>query len=191
MVTRIPLPENCSGARFDGAEVDQIMLHFCSTVVEHPQDPFNIDNLIALFNTLGVSSHYLIARNGAVIQFVEEDRKAYHAGKGALPWQHESRTDKMNDHSIGIEMLAIGTQEEMAHYMTAEQYDALPKHWIGYTDAQYKALNHLIGNIRNRWPLISLDRQHIVGHDDYAAGRKVDPGKLFDWSRIGLAPLVA
>jgi len=74
--------------------------------------------------------------------------------------------------------------------MSQAQYDTFKsKHpeWVGFSDAQYAALNRLIDEIRARHPAILHDRFHIIGHEEWAArARRTDPGELFDWTRIGL-----
>jgi N-acetyl-anhydromuramyl-L-alanine amidase AmpD len=74
--------------------------------------------------------------------------------------------------------------------MNAGQYGAFKtRHpdWIGFSDAQYTALNRLIDEIRARNPAIAHDRFHIIGHEEWAGrARRTDPGELFDWKRIGL-----
>lgn len=57
--------------------------------------------------------------------------------------------------------------------------------FIGYTDAQYNALNKLLENISIKYPKVKENRDHVVGHDEYAPERKTDPGELFDWERLG------
>jgi N-acetyl-anhydromuramyl-L-alanine amidase AmpD/lysophospholipase L1-like esterase len=184
-----PLPADCWSARPAGAEVDTIMLHFCSDVLQNPDNPYQIDRIVEIFSQYKVSSHYLIDRDGTVYRFVDETAKAWHAGTGELPFD-PPRKDVLNNHSIGIEMFAIGSQNDMKIFGIDEQrYNDLktshPEH-IGFTDAQYAALNALIDDIMTRWPLIKRDRRHIVGHSDYSTGRKTDPGELFDWGRLGL-----
>jgi LysM repeat protein len=44
-----------------------------------------------------------------------------------------------------------------------------------------------LNEILKRHPTIQRNRKHIVGHNEYAPGRKKDPGKLFDWSRINIS----
>ena len=70
---------------------------------------------------------------------------------------------------------------------TKELYARLRPSDIGYTDKQYESLRSLLKLITNRHPQIKMDRKHIIGHDEYAPGRKTDPGSLFDWTRIGLS----
>jgi N-acetyl-anhydromuramyl-L-alanine amidase AmpD len=182
------LTDTVSRDRMATAPLDVVMLHFCSDVLENPHDPFNVGRIVEIFTSYTVSAHYLIGRDGTVFRFVPEDRVAFHAGRGNLSWAPERR-NRLNDWSIGIEMLSIGSAKDMALFMSPEKYAAYAeKHpdWIGYTDAQYQALQSLLKSIRSRHPAIRFDRKHIIGHDEYAGARRTDPGELFDWKRIGL-----
>jgi len=106
---------------------------------------------------LRVSSHLLIRRDGAVVQYVPLHRRAWHAG--ASSWQGRERC---NDFSIGIEV------EGSDH----ETYDS----------TQYAMLARVITLLCRSYPTLSLDR--VVGHSDIAPGRKTDPGPAFDWPRL-------
>ena len=135
-----------------------------------------------------MSAHYLIDRQGDVFHLVDEKRAAYHAGRGTAP-TGPPRTNQMNDYSIGIEMLAVGSPRDMAIFMKPERYEDFVKmspEAIGFTDAQYASLNALLRDIRRRNPAITNDRTHIIGHEEYAPARRTDPGDTFDWTRIGL-----
>jgi AmpD protein len=103
---------------------------------------------------LKVSAHFLIRRDGALIQFVSCAERAWHAGASA--WNGRPRC---NDFSIGIEL--EGTDD------------------IVYTARQYAMLARLVRALRRRYPI-----EDIVGHSDVAAGRKTDPGGAFDWARF-------
>ena len=174
-----------SKPRPEDAVVDVIMLHFSSAVVLHPERPYDAMEIIDLFKHYTVSSHYLIDRDGTIYRLVPESEQAFHAGKGEMPWGGK-RKNVLNATSIGIELLAIGSKDDMRIFLTPEQYDQVPEEFIGYTDAQYEALNALLADIESRWPAIRHDRRHILGHEEYAPGRRTDPGELFDWRRIGL-----
>ncbi|MRD72634.1 1,6-anhydro-N-acetylmuramyl-L-alanine amidase AmpD [Rhodocyclus tenuis] len=134
-----------------------------------PPDEFGGDDILRLFtNTLDpaahpyfagiahlrVSSHFLIRRDGELIQFVATTRRAWHAG--VSNWQGRSRC---NDFSLGIEL---------------EGGDAHP-----FTDAQYAALRPLLRALAERHPV-----QALAGHSDIAPGRKTDPGPYFEWPRL-------
>jgi N-acetyl-anhydromuramyl-L-alanine amidase AmpD len=169
--------------------VDHIMLHFCSDVIAHPDHPYDIDRQIEIFQHASASANYLIARDGTVYCLVPEDRVAWHAGNGRLPWDPALKS--MNQKAIGIEMFAIGSPADMKLFgISQAQYDSFKnKHpdWVGFSNAQYTALNQLLDEIRARHPAIRPDRFHIIGHEEWAGrARRTDPGQLFDWTRIGL-----
>jgi N-acetyl-anhydromuramyl-L-alanine amidase AmpD len=170
--------------------VTHVVLHFMSNVAQNQDDPYDVDAVRRIFVDFKLSAHYLIARDGLVVKLVEEDRVAWHAGRGFLDDFPEYR-NRLNNHSIGIEFLAIGSRDEMVpKYMGRSAYDRLAPGLIGYTEDQYIAVNELLAEIYDRHPNIERDRRHIIGHDEYAGPRqrpsdpKVDPGSLFDWERI-------
>ncbi len=100
-----------------------------------------------------VSSHFLVRRDGGIIQFVACRCRAWHAG--VSEWQGRNRC---NDFSIGIEL---------------EGSD-----FVAFDEPQYLALARLTRHLKRRYPIRS-----IVGHCDIAPLRKTDPGPFFDWNR--------
>jgi N-acetyl-anhydromuramoyl-L-alanine amidase len=105
---------------------------------------------------LRVSAHFLVRRDGEIVQFVPVSQRAWHAGRS---WC-EGR-DRVNDFSIGIEL---------------EGCDDEP-----FAPPQYDALVRLTRELMQRYPGIRKDR--IYAHSDVAPGRKTDPGPFFDWKR--------
>jgi len=103
---------------------------------------------------LQVSSHFLIRRDGELLQFVDTDARAWHAG--ASCWRGRAQC---NDDSVGIELEGL----------EGELFEA----------AQYTRLAGLCEAIRRRYPI-----SHIAGHEHIAPGRKLDPGPGFDWLRL-------
>ena len=103
---------------------------------------------------LRVSAHFLIMRDGRLIQFVPCDRRAWHAGVSS--WHQR---ENCNDFSIGIEL---------------EGCDDQP-----FEDTQYDVLRHLVAVLKHHYPITD-----VVGHADIAPGRKTDPGPFFDWQRL-------
>ena len=182
-------PDRRSAPR-GGRDVTHVVLHFMSNVVQNQIAPYDIDQVRRIFVDYKLSSHYIIDRDGMVVKLVEEDRIAWHAGRGFLDEFPDYR-NRLNNYSIGIEFLAIGSRDEMApRYISRLAYDRLDPNLIGYTEDQYTAVNELLAEIFTRHPGIKRDRRHVVGHDEYAGPEqrpddpKVDPGSLFDWSRI-------
>jgi AmpD protein len=103
---------------------------------------------------LRVSAHFLVRRDGALVQFVPCAKRAWHAGVSA--WRGRERC---NDFSIGIEV--EGTDESP------------------FEPIQYASLAALTRALRSAYPIAD-----IVGHSDVAPGRKTDPGAHFDWGRF-------
>lgn len=179
------LSDRCSRNRSSDASITHVMLHFCSNAAITPENPYNLKDILNIFETYKVSAHYIIDREGVIHHLVNENRTAHHAGKGTL--SHEAhRHNDLNGRSIGIEMMAIGTQTEMSKFISTSSYSKINKKDIGFTEAQYKSLDRLLKDIESRHTDISHDRKHIVGHDEYAPSRRSDPGSLFDWKKIGL-----
>jgi len=107
-----------------------------------------------------VSSHYLVEEDGTIFQLVDEDKRAWHAGRGQ--WQE---CNDVNSGSIGIEIVN-------------------PGHEFGYRafpDIQIDAVITLCRDILTRHD-IRPDR--IIAHSDMAPDRKEDPGELFPWDRL-------
>lgn len=159
-----------------------IVLHFSSSALNKPQDPYQVDDVYNVLRDYGVSAHYIIDRKGVIHQLVYEDRVAYHAGEGIIKGYPEYEKG-LNHYSIGIELLAIGTQEEMLPIIGEANFNQVDPSLLGYTEAQYMTLNTLIDDIIIRNPGVQKDRQNIVGHDEYT-DRKTDPGSLFEWNKI-------
>jgi len=163
-------------------EITHIVIHFISNVIANPANPYVIEDIASIFRTYGVSAHYIIDRDGTIHLAVPEDRVAFHAGAGSLA-DFPAYENNLNQHSIGIELLGMGTQEEMSLYLTAYEFQSLDPSFIGFTEAQYDALNWLLNGILARHPGIQPNRTHIIGHSEYSPG-KVDPGMLFEWERL-------
>ena len=104
----------------------------------------------------GTSSHYVISRDGKVVQMVNDYLRAQHAGLGK--WG--SVTD-MNSCSIGIEMDNNGVTDP-------------------WTDAQINSLCALLNTLKKKY---SIPTANFIGHADYAPGRKNDP-KNFPWKKL-------
>jgi len=153
--------------RPDGIDTSLIVIHAISL----PPSQFDSDAIERFFTnsldpaahpyfteiaSMKVSAHFLIRRNGELLQFVSCQKRAWHAG--VSQWNGRERC---NDFSIGIEL---------------EGCDDLP-----FEDAQYLRLTPLLESLSARYPIAA-----VVGHSDIAPLRKTDPGPFFDWDRLGL-----
>lgn len=160
---------------------EYVMLHFTSAVVISRDDPYNMETVRGIFEDSGISIHYIIDRDGSIYCYMPETRAAWHAGKGTFA-DDERLTNAMNKYSIGIEMVAIGSENDMSQYLTKDEYAALDPSLIGFTEAQYESLVPLVKDICER-NAIPFDREHVIGHEEYKP-QKCDPGELFDWGRL-------
>ena len=152
-------------ARPEGSPIDLIVIHGISLPPGEFGGPW-IDHLFtnslpadrhpyfAEIKGLRVSSHLVIARGGALTQYVSFNDRAWHAGRSSYQGRSEC-----NDYSIGVEL---------------EGADAVP-----YEPAQYEVLAKTIAALCAAYP--SLSPQRVAGHSDVAPGRKTDPGAAFDW----------
>ena len=160
-----PQPSPNFDARPEGAEISLIVIHNISL----PPNEFGGESITDLFlnrldpqahpyfatiHTLEVSSHFLIQRDGQLIQYVSCNDRAWHAG--ASNWRGVSRC---NDFAIGIEL---------------EGADGVP-----FTQAQYQQLTALTEVLRQKYTHINS----IAGHSEIAPARKTDPGAGFEWAR--------
>ena len=161
--------------------VEYVMIHFSSNVVINIKNPYSLNGVRNIFENNYVSTNYIIDRDGTIHCWIPEQRVAWHAGKGSLNG-NEKYENKMNLYSIGIELLAIGSKNDMKQYLSSKQYDSIPSGLAGYTEAQYKSLIALLKDITVRWN-IQPDKAHILGHEEYNTS-KSDPGELFDWNRV-------
>lgn len=153
-------------------EVSLVVLHAISL----PPGQFGGDTIEALFTnrlapndhpffasiaSLRVSAHFLIRREGECVQFVDTQRRAWHAGRSR--WWDARQGEKrqaLNDFSLGIEL---------------EGDDATP-----FTKSQYTTLAQLVTWLMARSP--ALDPTRITSHAHVAPLRKTDPGPAFDWA---------
>jgi len=104
-----------------------------------------------------VSSHYLIKRNGEIINLVPDLFEAWHAGVSS--WKNFK---SLNKNSIGIEITNPGHQHG---------YKKFPKKQIF---SLQKLLNILVKKFK-------IKKKYILGHSDISPGRKKDPGEKFPW----------
>lgn len=112
---------------------------------------YQLDPYFEQLRPLRVSAHFLIRRDGSLLQFVSTRDRAWHAGISSFCGR-----ERCNDFSIGIEL---------------EGSDFVP-----FEAAQYDALLALTLALRRRHRLTD-----IAGHEHIAPGRKTDPGPFFDW----------
>ncbi|HEY6962651.1 MAG TPA: N-acetylmuramoyl-L-alanine amidase [Gaiellaceae bacterium] len=146
-----------------GANFTPVVNRKITTIVIHATEGGSlIGNVSWLTNDKAeASSHYVIDRDGTIVQVVPLHDIAWHSG---------NRT--VNDHSVGIEHLG-------------DTYDP-----TGFTPAEYRSSAQLVAWLVRRYD-IPVDRQHIIGHsqvpDPFHPGlfggsdHHTDPGPYWKW----------
>ena len=160
-----PIASPNFGPRPPGVAIDLVVLHSISL----PPGEYGGEAIERLFTNrldwdahpyyaqirgLQVSSHFVIRRDGELLQFVSCDERAWHAGRS-----HFQGRDNCNDFSIGVELEGL-------------EGDA-------FEPAQYERLVRLLNAIASHYPV-----RHVAGHEHVAPGRKIDPGPGFDWALL-------
>ena len=132
-------------ASYGGPEIE----HFFCNRLDATADPYFPE-----ICELKVSAHLLIRRDGEILQFVNFDQRAWHAGESEFKGRRSC-----NDFSIGIELEGCDNDK--------------------FRPAQYDSLVEATVALQRSYLAISSDR--ITGHEHIAPGRKTDPGPGFDW----------
>ena len=145
VVHSISLPRGRYGKDAGGGAIERLFTNQLDPA-EHPS--------FADLAGLRVSSHFLIRRDGELVQFVPVWARAWHAGMSR--WRGRERC---NDFSVGIELEGTDDGE--------------------FAKAQYEVLLNLLKRLQDLLPL-----RDIAGHSDVAPGRKADPGARFEWPRL-------
>ena len=112
-----------------------------------------------------VSSHYLIKRNGEIINLVPDLFEAWHAGVSS--WKHFK---SLNKNSIGIEITNPGHQHGYKRFSKKQIFSL------------QKLLNILVKKYK-------IKKKYILGHSDISPGRKKDPGEKFPWEMLAKSKL--
>lgn len=182
-----------------------------TAIIYHYTAGPSLERTVRLFqnSASNVSAHYVIGKNGRIVQMVDLDRAAHHSGSRSC---RLGGRNHVNRFSIGIEIANWGwlvqrgqpyrirrpdgtiVQQSCGHLMctsTGSQYSGPPpinargRYWEPFTDDQYRALIQLTRYLLSHFPTIT----HITGHEDIVIDRshRVDPGGAFEWDRIRTA----
>jgi N-acetylmuramoyl-L-alanine amidase len=126
-------------------------------VIIHHTAQSSMDETIKTFTLTKtqVSAHYVVSRDGKVVQMVNDYLRANHAGVGR--WGND--TD-LNSSSIGIELDNNGNEP--------------------FSDAQINSLCCLLATLKKKY---NIPTANFIGHADIAPKRKPDPNK-FPWKKL-------
>jgi N-acetylmuramoyl-L-alanine amidase len=103
-----------------------------------------------------VSSHYVIADDGKVVQMVNDYLRAWHGG--AASW---GKNTDINSCSIGIELDNNGKEH--------------------FSQKQIISLVALLAKLKKDY---NIPTQNFIGHSDIAPSRKTDPSIYFPWKTL-------
>ena len=109
-------------------------------------------------NHIGLSCHYMVTPGGDTIQCADPTTRTTWHSKG------------YNSDSIGIEILVPG----LMNY-TKFKYRLGWSNWC--SDTQFTGAIDLCKSLRSIYPIDT-----VVRHSDLDPDRKVDPGRMFNWS---------
>lgn len=133
------------------------------------------------------SAHLVIGRDGSIVQLVDFNRKAWHAGKSE--WRG---IIGLNNHSIGIELDNPGllkgspgswktswgrTVADADVMVKAIENSGVMQGWHTYTEIQLEVAREVSLNLVRHYNL-----EEVIGHEDISPGRKNDPGEAFPMS---------
>jgi N-acetylmuramoyl-L-alanine amidase len=135
----------------------------------------------------GAEAHVVVDRDGTIYQILPFNEQADHAGTSR--WNDPNtgkRYQELNRCSIGIEFANAGEDAALA-----KRWSKLPpvvaRHknggpvlsWERYTPEQIAAAKEIAKALVNHYHL-----DDVVGHDDIAPQRKIDPGPAFPLDEI-------
>jgi N-acetylmuramoyl-L-alanine amidase len=105
-----------------------------------------------------VSAHYVISKDGKIIQMLNDYLRAWHAGNGS--W---GKNTDINSASIGIELDNNGLE--------------------AFSDNQIISLVALLSKLKKDY---NIPSQNFIGHSDIAPTRKKDPSTFFPWKLMAI-----
>lgn len=163
----------------------------CSVLVYHYTAGGSLDSCVKWFQQKdGVSAHFVIGRDGRIVQMVKLCDRAWHAGSSV--WKGVS---DVNHFSVGIEICNWGILKKKGnnYYCWPKDYSVIfdgnnpyedknGVYWESYSDEQIRSVIEVTKSILKHFFIIALD--DIIGHEHISPGRKTDPGPAFPWDTV-------
>lgn len=128
-------------------------------ILHHTACDFETSYKLLATNQGRVSSHYLVDKDGTILQLVDEKKRGWHAG--ASSW---FSMNDLNSATIGIEIVNTGFEP--------------------FPEVQIDSVMDILASLKERY---KLPARNFIGHMDIAPGRKVDPNAYFPWKRLAEA----
>lgn len=161
------------------------------TIIIHYTAGGSADSAIRVFAdpSKKVSAHLVVGLNGSVTQMVPFNVVAWHAGKS----QHLDRVG-LNKYSIGIEIVNAGRLEKSGKsylawfgksypedevYYGVHRNETAATYWKRYTEDQISRVEQICDTLHQTYNI-----RYILGHEEIAPTRKIDPGPAFPLDKM-------
>ena len=179
--TQTPSPN--VGGRFERPNPDTIIIHFTDG---HTLEAA-VDTLCDVQKE--VSAHLVVGRDGALVQLLPFDQIAWHAGQSS--WGDRTQ---FNQYALGIEVQNAGRlQLKNGRFVSSLGYEypryevcqavhrnqVSPSYWHTYSTVQLAVVERACRTLVETYGI-----RHILGHEEIAPQRKIDPGPAFPLDRL-------
>lgn len=203
---RIPTHKRHTGRA--GTTVDLLLLHYAVDPEQRRTwDALDVARGFARHDERTASAHFVVGRDGSLVQCVDVEDTAWHAGtsrksgpsrfpefaSGTLAATPAVR-GSVNRRSVGVEICNVGwavdpfriQPENLEAGLRHRNPRSTSKRWESYRPDQIIALEGLVAELRKAAPTL----RWVCGHEDVAhydvtgKGSKLDPGPAFPWGAI-------
>ncbi len=149
----------------------------------------SVEKTIRVFRNYSVSAHFIVGRDGTIVQMVNMLNQAWHAGKSVARSKWGTKHTGLNKYSIGIELVNYGYKGEhvpdnvdTSNWLSKRHKNGGPiRKWQPYSEAQVDATIDLVESIMKEY---NIPIENVLGHDDISPTRKVDPGPAFPMNKL-------
>ena len=139
-----------------GRAIDRMVIHAMDGTLAGTESWFKTTG-----RKVPTCAHYLIGRNGDIVQMMADTNAAIHAGSPIEPgW---------NQRSLGIECEVRVTPWKSKRFVINEWPEPL-----------LVSLANVVKALCTSYA-IPMDRTHIVGHSEVPGATHIDPGPGFNW----------
>ena len=171
------------GGPYAAGDLDTIVIHY--TACQNAQEAIDI----LCDPRRKVSAHLVVGRDGDVAQLLPFDTIGWHAGQST--WGPRQR---FNRYSLGIEIDNAGQlREKVGRFFShsgveyppdqvvqgVHRHHTQPTFWHVFPTAQIDLVERLCALLLATYPI-----DHILGHEEIAPQRKIDPGPAFPLDRL-------
>lgn len=152
-------------------------------VILHHTVSRDLEGTVKLFVDKNVSVHFVVGKDGKVIQMQDCDRKCWHAGESS--WKGLTG---LNSYSIGIEVVNMGPLKKLKDGTFIDYYNKKfqgPVHvrkglgyeyWDAITPQAEEAVIDLCCYLHD---VLNIPAENFLGHYEIAPKRKNDPFGMF------------